>query len=61
MGKRDHEQHKQHEQPVVRQQGAQRRAEILEKSEAACRALTQQAEANMAQAVQRIVERVVEG
>ena len=46
---------------AAEERGAQRRAEILAEAEEDCRALEQLAQANMAQAVQAIVERVVDG
>lgn len=43
------------------ERGAARREEILAAAEEDCRALSQLAQTNMAQAAQMIVERVVEG
>ena len=46
---------------AAEERGAQRRAEILAEAEEDCRALKQLAQTNLAQAVQMIVERVVDG
>ena len=46
---------------TARERGEERRGEILARAEEDCRALDQLAQANMAQAVEMIVERVVDG
>ena len=46
---------------AAQERGQQRRQEILAEAEEDCRALEQLAQANMSQAVQMIVERVVDG